>query len=104
MHKITALSRVLFGLLLLCAASWGQTSATKPHIAVLNLEGREGVAETQAATLSDRLRGHLVNTRAFVVLDRANMEAVLSEHGFQQTGCSSTQCAVQIGKILNVQK
>lgn len=106
MHNFKNLSRVLLGLLLLalCATSWGQTSANKPHIAVLNLEGREGVAETQAATLSDRLRGHLVNTRAFVVLDRANMEAVLSEHGFQQTGCSSTQCAVQIGKVLNVQK
>lgn len=98
------LSRALLLVLLSCAASWGQTPANKPHVAVLNLEGREGVAETQAATLSDRLRGHLVNTRAFVVLDRANMEAVLSEHGFQQTGCSSTQCAVQIGKILNVQK
>ncbi|MEK7728975.1 MAG: CsgG/HfaB family protein, partial [candidate division KSB1 bacterium] len=106
MHNFKNLSRVLLGLLLLslCALSWAQSSNNKPHVAVLNLEGREGVAETQAATLSDRLRGHLVNTRAFVVLDRANMEAVLSEHGFQQTGCSSTQCAVQIGKILNVQK
>lgn len=106
MPKLTFISRYLLGMLLLSlsAMSWGQTSANKPHIAVLNLEGREGVAETQAATLSDRLRGQLVNTRAFVVLDRANMEAVLSEHGFQQTGCSSTQCAVQIGKILNVQK
>lgn len=106
MPKLTFISRYLLGMLLLSlsAMSWGQTSANKPHVAVLNLEGREGVAETQAATLSDRLRGHLVNTRAFIVLDRANMEAVLSEHGFQQTGCSSTQCAVQIGKILNVQK
>lgn len=104
MQNFNNLSRAFLFVLLSCAASWGQTSATKPHVAVLNLEGREGVAETQAATLSDRLRGHLVNTRAFIVLDRANMETVLSEHGFQQTGCSSTQCAVQIGKILNVQK
>jgi len=82
LHNITFFSRILLGLfsLLFCATSWGQTSANKPHIAVLN---REGVTEMQAATLSDRLRGHLVNTRTFVVLDRANMEAVLNEHGFQ---------------------
>lgn len=83
---------------------FGQPAASsKPHIAVLNLEGR-GISEDEAATLSDRLRGHLVNTRVFVVLDRGKMENILKEQGFQQTGCTITECAVRAGRILNVQK
>lgn len=75
----------------------------KPHIAVLNLESRD-ISENEAATLSDQLRGHLVNLNAFIVLDRSTMEALLQEQGFQQTGCTRTECAVQVGRVLNVQK
>jgi hypothetical protein len=76
----------------------------KPHIAILNLEGRGGISADEAATLTDRLRGHLVNTGAFVVIDRDKTEAALQEIGFQQSGCVSTVCAVQVGKMLTVQK
>jgi TolB-like protein len=94
----------LVALLLFCSHSFGQqTSSVNPHIAVLNLEER-GISEDEAATLTDRLRGHLVNTRAFVVLDRNNMETTMRELGLQQSGCTTTQCAVRIGKILNMQK
>jgi hypothetical protein len=94
---------VLF-LLSFCIRSLGQqASPSRAHIAVLNLEGR-GISEDEAATLSDRLRGHLVNTAAFVVLDRGKMESILKEQGFQQTGCTITECAVRAGRILNVQK
>jgi len=76
----------------------------RPHIAILNLEGRGGISADEAATLTDRLRGHLVNTGAFVVVDRDKTEAALQEIGFQQSGCVSTLCAVQVGKMLTVQK
>lgn len=75
----------------------------KPHIAILNLEGRE-ISENEAATLSDHLRGHLVNLGAFIVLERGKMENILREQGFQQSGCTLTECAVRVGRILNVQK
>ncbi len=90
----------------LCATlAWAQTKPlTKPQIAVLTLEDRGGLAADQTATLTDYFRGQLVNTGAFVVLDRANTEAVMEEVGFQQTGCTTTQCAVQIGKMLNARK
>jgi len=32
------------------------------------------------------------------------MDKILSEAAFQQTGCTSSECAAQVGKILNVQK
>ncbi len=80
--------------------SFGQL---KPQIAILNLEGR-GISESEAATLTDQLRGHLVNLGTFIVLDRHKMEDILQEQGFQQSGCTLTECAVRAGRLLNVQK
>ena len=101
----TFLSMLLAGSLSCCCSpSIGQqTTPAKSPIAVLNFDGR-GISESEVATLTDRLRGHLVNTSAFVVLDRGNMEEILKEFGFQQSGCTSTECAVEVGKMLNVQK
>jgi hypothetical protein len=75
----------------------------KPHIAILNLEGR-AISENEAATLTDQLRGHLVNAGTFIVLERGKMENILREQGFQQSGCTITECAVRAGRMLNVQK
>ena len=84
--------------------SFGQsTFSSKPHIAILNLEGRE-ISESEAATFTDQLRGHLVNLGTFIVLDRHKMEDILKEQGFQQSGCTLTECAVRAGRMLNVQK
>ncbi|MDZ7290793.1 MAG: PEGA domain-containing protein [candidate division KSB1 bacterium] len=77
--------------------------STKPHVAILNLEGR-GISDNEAATLTDQLRGYLVNLGAFIVLDRGKMEDILKEQGFQQSGCTLTECAVRAGRMLNVQK
>jgi TolB-like protein len=80
-----------------------QPPPAKFHIAILNLEGR-GISESEAATLSDQLRGHLVNLNAFIVLERGTMEEILQEQGLQQSGCTVTECAVRVGRVLNVQK
>jgi len=32
------------------------------------------------------------------------MDEILTEQGFQQSGCTTTECAVEVGKMLNVQK
>jgi hypothetical protein len=32
------------------------------------------------------------------------MDDILGEQGFQQTGCTTTECAVEMGRLLNVQK
>jgi hypothetical protein len=82
---------------------YGQ-QAKKTTIAVLTIESKGGISKSEAATLSDRLGSMLVNTNAFIVLERGKMNDILSEQGFQQTGCTSTECAVEVGKLLNVQK
>lgn len=106
MHKarLYLCTVLVLPLFAICSEAVGQqTTTARPHIAVLNLEGR-GISASEAITCTDRLRGHLVNTGAFVVLDRGHMEDVLKEFGFQQSGCTTTECAVQAGKMLNVQK
>ena len=72
-------------------------------IAVLPFEVREGLSKTAAATLSDRLRSELVNLEKYTVLERGQMHSILQEQGFTQTGCTTSECAVEAGRLLGVQ-
>ncbi len=74
------------------------------NIAVMDLESRGGLSEAETGTLTDRLRSLLVRTNAFNVVDRGLMDEVLKEQGFQMSGCTSTDCAVEAGKILGVEQ
>ena len=58
----------------------------------------------EAIALSQLVRSAVVRSNAFVVVDKKNMDKLLAEQAFQQTGCTSQECAVKLGKILNVQK
>ena len=75
----------------------------KLRIAIIDLNHTGGLSEEEAITLTNRLRSRLVITNAFIVLERGQMEVILKEQGFQNTGCTSTECAVEMGKLLNVQ-
>ncbi|MBI4976981.1 MAG: hypothetical protein HZC28_05830 [Spirochaetes bacterium] len=65
--------------------------------------GANGTSANEAQAISDLFRNELVRCGAFDVLDRKNMDAVLKEQAFQQTGCTESSCAVQVGKLLNMQ-
>lgn len=71
-------------------------------IAVLELEA-QGISKSEAAILTDRLRSTLIKVGQYTVVDRGNMEEILVEQGFQQTGCTSDECVVEVGKLLGVQ-
>ena len=72
-------------------------------IAVLEFEG-QGVSQSETKTLTDRLRDEMFNTGVFIVLERGKMDEVLKEQGFQQTGCVTSECAVEVGNMLGVQQ
>ena len=72
------------------------------NIAVSGLEGRPPLSASDVAFITDFLRSAIIETGVFNVVDRNNMEKVLAEQGFQQTGCTTEECAVQMGKLLNV--
>ena len=76
--------------------------ADKATIAVLDLE-TSGVSTLEADYLTRRIRHELFQTDKYKVLERAAMEEILTEQGFQLTGCTSSECAVQAGQLLGVQ-
>lgn len=63
-----------------------------------------GIPEQDAVVLVDRFRSELANLGAFRLVERTRMDEVLREQGLQQSGCTSTECAVETGRILGVGK
>lgn len=61
------------------------------------------VSASEAAAVSGFVRGAVVRSGRFTVVDKGNMEKILAEQAFQQTGCTSQDCAVKLGHLLNVQ-
>jgi len=63
-----------------------------------------GVTNDEASALSDRLRLELFNTMSFTVVERAMMEQILKEQGFQQSGCTTNECIVEVGRLIGVEQ
>jgi len=78
-------------------------SEVQTSIAILSLRGN-GISASEARILTDELRTVLVQTGKYNVLERNNMESILEEQGFQMSGCTSADCAVEAGKLLGVNK
>ena len=75
----------------------------KKTLAVLAFEGR-GISEMEAATLTDRLMSEIVSTNAVIMVERTQMDEILQEQGFQQSGCTTAECAAEVGALLGVQQ
>jgi TolB-like protein len=90
-----------FALLLPVFASLALAQGGKFTLAVSDLVG-EGIDQSTAAILSDRLRTELFKTGRVTVLERGVMQDILKEQGFQQSACSSDSCMVEVGQLLGV--
>jgi len=75
----------------------------KKNIAILPLRANS-LPEPEVKALSNRLSIELFNTGRYSILERSQMEAILKEQGFQQTGCTSAECAIEAGQLLNVEQ
>jgi len=78
-----------------------ELASGKYTVAVLDFEGR-GISQLEAATLTDRLSSELANTNAVILVERGQMSEILNEQGFQQSGCTSAECAAEVGALLGV--
>jgi curli biogenesis system outer membrane secretion channel CsgG len=79
--------------------------ASRTNIAVMTLRASSGVTEGEAEIITDRLRAELFNTGAVNIMERDQMQAILKEQGFQQSGaCTDEACMVEMGKLLGVQQ
>lgn len=71
-------------------------------IAVLEFDGF-GVSTQEVAALTNRLRTNLTQLGTYQLIERGRMEQILMEQDFQMTGCTSDECAVEIGQLLGAE-
>ena len=77
----------------------------KPNIAILTFGGDQTSTLQQLEAITERFQAELANTEKFQIVNRTQMDLILKEQGFQQTGiCSSSECQVKIGQVLGVDK
>ena len=84
------------------AETSAQLAEGKQTVAILDFEGR-GISQMEAATLTDRLMSEMVSTNAVIMVERNQMNEILEEQGLQQAGCTSAECAAEVGALLGVQ-
>jgi LEA14-like dessication related protein len=77
------------------------SASEKIKMGVLDLDA-VNVPPTTAVAASEMLRTELFNIGRFTIVDRKNMDKILKEQAFQKTGCTTTDCAVEIGRLLNM--
>jgi TolB-like protein/TM2 domain-containing membrane protein YozV len=95
---------VLVFLLLIFSGTGVFAEEGKTFLAVLDLEIVGNVPQDLKIPLSESIREGLFRTGRFRVIDRNNMDRILKEQGQQLSDCSSSECAVQVGRLLGVQK
>jgi len=75
----------------------------KVNLAVLPLAGSNQFPPEELNAITARLETELMRSTPYNFMDRRNMELILAEQGFQQTGvCESNECSLQMGQMLGV--
>ncbi len=75
----------------------------KMRIAIMDFEAKD-IPKSEAVKISELIRNDIINTGSYTVVERSQMDKILKEQGFQQTGCTDVSCAVEIGKMLSTKK
>jgi TolB-like protein len=79
-----------------------QAQQAEPMVAVLPFSAHALDADAVEG-IGSAMGSELIHTGKFRVMERTQIDAILREQGFQQTGaCDGSDCAVQVGKILSV--
>ena len=94
------LSRIFILTLMLFSFALAQSG--KPTVAILDFDG-QGVDAGDVQTLTERMRTEIGNTNAVRLIERKAVEKIMQEQGFQQSGCTSDECAAEVGQLLGVQ-
>jgi TolB-like protein len=94
------LKKSLYSIIFFISILVGQN--TKPTIAILDFEG-QGVDPSEVQTLSERMRTEIGNTNAVRLIERKAVEKIMMEQGLQQSGCTTDECAAEVGQLLGVQ-
>ena len=99
-HAINMNCKSIISFLFLCHIMVGQSA--KSTVAILEFDG-QGVSSSEVKTLTERMRTEIGNTNAIRLIERRAVEKIIEEQGFQQSGCTTDECAVEVGQLLGVQ-
>ena len=116
LHKIISvlLCFLMFQIgLIIPFPSWAQEKESY-NIAVLDLIAN-GISETEALSLSDNMRGKFAEiatsekfnketNTSYTLVERSQMDKIFDEFDVQNTGCTDISCAIEFGKMLNVER
>lgn len=98
-----AMRRAFF---VVCAVSVCALSQSNklPMVAVMPLSSVD-VKGSASQVVADALSDELLKTGKVRVMERAQMETILKEQGFAQSGaCDGSECAVEVGKLLSIDR
>ena len=93
-------NKSLYTIIFLINILIGQDS--RSTVAILDFEG-QGVDASEVQTLSERMRTEIGNTKAVRLIERKAVEKIMQEQGLQQSGCTTDECAAEVGQLLGVQ-
>ena len=92
----------IFTVIVTCSFIIAQETTGPPAVAILDFESR-GLPIYEVETLTERLRSEAANTNAIRLIDRKMLESILNEQGLQQSGCTTDECAAEVGQLLGAQ-
>lgn len=76
----------------------------KENVAVLDLLNRGGFNKNEIGMITDRVNTVISDLKIFNLIERNQIDLILKEQGFQQTGCTDQSCMVEAGQLLSVSK
>ncbi len=91
-------SFVAVGFVTLCVSL--PAEAARLRVAVLDLRASE-VRVPLSQAVSELIRVELVKIGVYDFLNRNSMTEVLKEQAFQLSDCTTSECAVEVGKLMN---
>ena len=72
-------------------------------LTVVNFQGK-GISSNDASILTDRFRNILVKFDSIKVYERENVNQIILEQGFQQTGFISDDSIIELGRLIGVEQ
>ncbi len=91
---------VIFSIVILSSATAGGFSAEKFKIAVLAFQANN-TEPSYGRIICNEMEVALFRTSYFNLIERKQIDLVISEQGFQQSGLTEASSAVEIGKLLS---
>ena len=82
--------------------SINNSKKNKPVVAVLPFDSNINLSD-EANTLNTRFVNELHEAKMYHLVERIKLESILDEQKFQLSGCTSTECLVIVGRLVNAQ-